>query len=368
MLTNFASSRNSHLEAVVKSVVAGSHADHKVGFLRQVVRRLTAGDADAAQIHRMRPLDGGFSRLRLSKRDLEPLRERAERAVRLGITHAAAADQDGFFRCTDGLRGLCHRFARRRAALDPMDALLKEAHGVVVSFALDILRQRDAHRASVGGVSQHPERARHRAHQLIGPVHAVKIPAHRAERVVGGEPQVVRLLDLLQHRVGLAAGVHVAGQEQNRDVVGGGGSCGGHHVGRAGADGRGDRENLLTLYLLGKRDRRVGHALLVLALIEFEGSPLLLKRLTKADHIPVAGQHHDAAHKALFLPVKAHVLVFQKAHQRLRHRKPNRFHGLFSSSVKIWSLALSFHSHACAGSSMRVFCHGLPGRCRMPHT
>ena len=84
------------------------------------------------------------------------------------------------------------------------------------------------------------------------------------------------LLDLLQHRVGLAAGVHIARQDQNRDVVGGGGTRCGDHVGRARADRRGDREDLLALRLLGECDGRVGHALLVLSLIEFEGFALLL--------------------------------------------------------------------------------------------
>ena len=90
-------------------------------------------------------------------------------------------------------------------------------------------------------------------------------------------------------------------------------------------------------------------------------------RLAQAHHVAVAGQHHDASHEAVLRPIKAHVLVFEESDERLRHRKPYRFHN-FSSGVKMWSFASFSHSHACSGSSMRVFFHGLPGRWRMPHT
>ena len=112
----------------------------------------------------------------------------------------------------------------------------------------------------------------------------------------------------------------------------------------------------------------MGHALLVLALIELEFLSLLLERLPQPHHVAVAGQHHHAADKAVLRAVKAHVLVFQKAYQRLRHCEPNRLHFVNSSGEKMCSLASGFHIHACSGSSMRVFFHGSPGRCRMPQT
>ena len=61
------------------------------------------------------------------------------------------------------------------------------------------------------------------------------------------------------------------------------------------------------------------HALLVFALINLQLAPLLGERLPKAHHIAMTRQHEHAPHETTLLPVKPHVLVFQKAHQSLSH-------------------------------------------------
>ena len=330
------------------------------------VGRGAAGHAHAAHVQRMVPDDRALAGLGLAEGNAELLCEGAELVVRLGIAHAAAADEHGLLRIADDLGGLLDGDVGGRTALDAPDALLEERLRIVVGLALHVLRQRDAHRAGVGGIGQHAKRAHHGAHQLLGAHDAIPVAADGAERVVGGQRQVVHLLDLLQHRVGLAAGVHVAGQDQHGDVVGGGGGGGGDHVGRAGADGRGDGHDLLALHVLGERHGHMGLSLLVLALIDLQPLGLLQQRLAESDHVAVAGQHEHAADKGLLHIVIGHILVLEEAHQRLGHGQSDGVHS--SPSIwKMWSLASASHSHACSGSSMRVLRHGSPGRWRMPH-
>ena len=82
--------------------------------------------------------------------------------------------------------------------------------------------------------------------------------------------------------------------------------------------------------MLGKGHGSMGHALLVLALMNFQIVGFLLKRLTQTHHIAVSGQHEYAAHEPLFHVVIAHILIFQEAHQRLRHSQSNGLHLLSS--------------------------------------
>ena len=66
--------------------------------------------------------------------------------------------------------------------------------------------------------------------------------------------------------------------------------------------------------------------LLVLALIDLEAVRLLQERLPEADDVAVAGQHEHAAHERNLNPVVGDILVFKKAHQRLRHGQSDRLH------------------------------------------
>ena len=118
--------------------------------------------------------------------------------------------------------------------------------------------------------------------------------------------------------------------------------------------------------MLGKCDGDVRLSLFVFALINLETAAFLRKRLPETYDVAVARQHEHAANERLLDIVIGDKLVLQKANQRLRHRKSNRFHS-DSSILKIWSFASGCQSHSCSGSSMRVFSQGLSGKWRMPH-
>ena len=230
--------------------IAGADADDQVGLLGQAVRGRRAGHADTARVERVIPHDGAFARLGLPEGNPEGFREGAELFMCLGIAHAAAADQQGALRGTDGRRRFFNGLFHGRPGVDHMDTLFKEAQGIIIGLALHILRQRHTDGARIGGVGQHAHGVEHRAHQLLGAVDPVPVAADGAEGIVGGQAHVMRLLDLLQHRVRLAARVDIARQQEHGDVVGRGGRRRGDHVGGAGADRAGHGEDLLSLHLL----------------------------------------------------------------------------------------------------------------------
>ena len=75
----------------------------------------------------------------------------------------------------------------------------------------------------------------------------------------------------------------------------------------------------------------MGHALLVLALIDLQVLGLLAQRLAETHHIAVAGDDKNAPDKAVLGTVNLHVLIFQKTHQSLRHGQTDSFHVFVTS-------------------------------------
>ena len=306
--------------------VAGADADDQVRLLGDVVGSGAAGNADAAQVQGMGPLNGALARLGLGEGNAGGLGESTELGVSLGVADTAAADQHGTLSLLDGLGGVVQSGLGGGAALQTPHALFEEALGIVIGLALHVLGHGDADGAGVGGVGQHPEGGDHGAHQLLGADDPVPVAADGLEGVVGGDGQVVGLLHLLQHGVGLAAGIHVAGQHQQGDIVGGGGAAGGDHIGGAGAHrGRGHAD-LLALHLLGEGHGGLGHALLVLAVPDLQVLGLLGQRLAEAHHVAVAGNDKHAADEAVLHAVHLDELVLQETDQGLRHGQTNGFH------------------------------------------
>ena len=270
--------------------------------------------------------DGALTGLGLAEGDVESFCEGLEFLMGLSVADAAAADQHGLLGGADQLGSLCQDLGLGQRTGQTVDSLLQEADGVVVSLTLNVLRQGDADGAGVGGVGKGTHSADHGAHQLLGTGDAVPVAADGAESVVGGDGQVMGLLDLLQHGVGLTAGVDITGQEQHGDVVGGSGGSGGDHVGGAGANGGGDGHDLLALGLLGEGNGDVGHALLVLALVDLHALGLLGQSLTHAQDAAVAGQHQSGLHEGMLDAVIRDVLILQEPDQCLGRGEANSFH------------------------------------------
>ena len=164
----------------------------------------------------MVPRELALARLRLPDGDGEALGEREQRILRLAVGHAAARDEQGTLCVCDQL---CRRFdfpGNGEAAVQIPHALLQEVIGVVERFALHILRHGKADCARLGRVREHTHCVDRRRHELLGAGDAVPIFAHGAERVVGSGLIAARLLNLLEHRVRLAAG---KGMPEKRQIT-----------------------------------------------------------------------------------------------------------------------------------------------------
>ena len=226
----------------------------------------------------------------------------------------------------DDLNSLLHAVLGGDAAVNAPDALVEEVHGIVIGLGLNILGQGDSDSTGVGGVGQNAHGGDHVGHDLLGTVDTAPVLGNSLESVMSGDGQVVGLLHLLQNGVGLTGGIDIAGQQQHGDVVGSGGGSGSDHIGGAGAHGGGDGHDLLALGLLGEGDGDVGHALLVLALVDLHALGFLVQRLAHAQHAAVAGQHDHAFHKGMLHAVIGDILIFQESDQSLGHRKSYSFH------------------------------------------
>ncbi len=145
--------------------------------------------------------------------------ELRERRLRAGVMHAAARDDERAARGLEPLRGLGEPLAIRPRPLDVVHALREEASGIVEGLGLHVLRQRERRRAAIGRVEQHGDRLRQRGEELLGPRDAVPEPRHGPQAIVGRDRRVAEVLDLLQHRVGLAAREGVAREQQHRQAV-----------------------------------------------------------------------------------------------------------------------------------------------------
>ena len=146
-----------------------------------------------------------------------------------------------------------------------------------------------------------------------------------------GNGQVLGLLHLLQYRVRLTGCVNIARHQQNRNVVCSSGSGCGNHVAGAGAYGRGADECLLAAQLTGECNSGQSHALLVLALVNFQILDLLLNTVAVADTVAVARDHEDTADELLLNFIAVHidvadVLVLQEADASLAGRQTDGFH------------------------------------------
>ncbi|MNB79324.1 hypothetical protein D3C75_260580 [compost metagenome] len=194
----------------------------------------------------------------------------------------------------------------------------EEVGRIIPGLPLHILRQRNRHGTSVCLIGQHPHRIQQCGHQLLRPVDPVPVFAHRLEGIVHRNRQVVRMLHLLQHRIGLAGSKGIARQQQHRNLIGRCRCSCGQHIGRSRPDRGGTGHNLPSAALLGERGRRMNHALLIAALIDCQLTRRLLQRLSKSEHVTVSEHSEHALDEALRPAAKVHILLIQKFYQRLR--------------------------------------------------
>ena len=186
-----------------------------------------------------------------------------QRALGLGIEHAAAADDQRLLGAVER-RDRVGKFARigRRAA-GMVDAFGEEGFGVVVRLGLDVLAEGERHGPAFRRVGQYAHRPGQCGNDLLRTRDAVEIARNGAEAIVGADRAVAKTLDLLQDGIRNAIGEHVARQQQHGQPIDVGDGGGGHHVGRAGPDRARAGHHATAPGRLGEGDRRERHRLLV---------------------------------------------------------------------------------------------------------
>ena len=308
---------------------AGADGKHQVGRARQLVGARDAIDADRAQVERMVPGQAALAPMRLDHRHAMGLGKGAQRVPGLAVEHATA-DHDQRLARLAQQRGGAGELARiGRRATEAQQLGLQEAFRAVERHRLHVLRQRQAGRAAVGRVGHHLDRARQRGQDMFGPGQPVEIARDRAEAVAGADIALGEALDLLQHRVGAAAGEHVARQQQHRQPVDMGHGGGGHEVGRAGADAGADRHDALAKARLGIGDRGVGHGLFVVGAKGRQPVALGHQGFAHAGHVAVTEDGEDPAAIGLDLAVVGFdAQRGQVLDQRLRQGESLGFHDL----------------------------------------
>ncbi len=264
--------------------------------------------------------------LGLGKGNGETLGKRLQGRTGARITHPAAADDQRCALALEQRHGVAEHGVGGWPAVKTMHAFLQEIVWVVIGLGLHILGQGQGHRTGFGRIGKYAHGLDRRAHQLFGTVDPVPIFAHCLERIVGTDTQVVELLDLLQHRVGLAAGIDIPRQQQQRDAIGGGrGRCR-QHVRRPRTDRRCAGIDPTPQVLLGETDGGMTHALLIAALMHHQFAAVLLKRLAQAQDIAVAENAENPGDELALHPVHLDILVIEEFHQGLGHRQSCRAH------------------------------------------
>jgi hypothetical protein len=232
-----------------------------------------------------------------------------DREIPLGlrIERAAAADDEGALRLPQQRdRGGEFRRIRARAARRP-DVFLEHRDREIVSLGLHILAKPEGDRAALRGIGEHLHGAGEGRDDLLGPRDTVEIPGDRAESIIRADCAVLPILNLLQHRIGAAAGEDIARQQKQRQAIDMGNRGGSDHVQRAGPDGAGAGHDPAAPERLGISSGGMGHGLLIMRAERGQGLPRGIERLPHSCDIAVAEDGPDAAEEGqdLRLPLFA---------------------------------------------------------------
>ena len=221
--------------------------------------------------------------------------EIGQRGAGAGIFHAAAGDQHRTLRSLQRRHGVAQLRAIGLGRAGAPDALAEEAVGDLHRLRLHILGKGEGDGAAFHRVGQHAHRRRQRSQQLFGAHDPVEQARDGAETVIGRDGGIARHLDLLQHRVGAAAGEDVAGQEQHRQAVHMRQRRRRHHVGRTWPDRGRAGHHPPPRMRLGEGDGGMRHGLFVVRAESGQGAAMRVQRGAEARDIAMAEDGPDAA-------------------------------------------------------------------------
>ncbi len=280
--------------------------------------------ADAADVLRVVVVQGALAGLRGGDRDAGGGGELREGRLRPAVVDSAARDDErppGLANCPYR----CGEFGRigDRSPYVP-GAFGEELVRPVVRLGLNVLRESERHGSGLDRVGEHAHGVQGGGDERFRPGDPVEVPRHRAQAVVHRHIARVRDFELLEHRVGGAAGEGVAGEEQDRKVVDGREGGAGDEVRGAGADGRRNRVCGQAIRLTRVANCRMDHGLFVAALVVRHLIGVLDEGLAEPGHVAVAEDAPGRADQPPPGAVPLGELGGQEPHQRLRDREPRR--------------------------------------------
>ena len=212
---------------------------------------------------------------------------------------------------------------RRRLAVHRPGARREERLRHLERLGLDVLRQRERHRAGLGGIGEHAHRLERCGNELLRTLDTVEEARHGPEAVVDRQRRVVRRLELLEDRMRRAGRERVPWQQEHGQPVDRGQRRPRDHVRRARADGGGAGVGRQPVALARVAGGDVDHRLLVARLVERQQVAVLLQRLADAGDVAVAEDAEAAGEEALAAAVALDLLRRQESDERLGDGEPD---------------------------------------------
>ena len=331
-----------------KVLQACTDANHDIGLGRQRVRRDRTRHADRTGEQRVIPRQRALAAMRFANRNTVLFGKRLQRRrAALAVKRTAAGNQNRPLGLPENLGDGFdfERFRLRRAEVD--DALGKELFRPVGGHRLHVLRERQRHRAALGRIGEHGDGARQGSQKLKRRDDAVEVTRNRTQTVGGRDVSVLEVFDLLQYGIRRTRDEDVARQQQHRQAIDVRRTGGCDEIGAARPDRRSHRHHAAAEVGLGVGDGGERHALFVVRTEGWESLLDRMQRLTQTGHIAMPENRPHTAKQRLRTVFREHFLRHQIAHQRLRHRQPNRSHS--HTSIIYIQLAGCFH-HARIGT------------------
>ena len=290
-------------------VEPGSDSQDQVGFGCQFIGSRSSGQAGSPHVVWIVKEHHPFSGLSFAERNVEFFRKFDELCSCIRVSDAATGYDEGFLLLHDQVSSPLNHGRIDISSLHIVDSFFKKFHRVIIDFALNILGQTESHGSHFRRVGQNSHGIDTGSHQLFRPCDPIPVFAYWFEGIVGGDVVIMRLFDLLQHRIRLPGCIGFSGQEQDRQTVGGGSSCCGNHIQGSRTDGTGDSHDLLSSLLFGKTQGNVSHSLFVLSLIVPEAVLIAFQGFPQPYHVAVAKDSANSLDELDFFPVHIDVLI-----------------------------------------------------------
>ena len=243
----------------------------------------------------MVPRERTLSGLRFRDGDAVRFGERAQCVARESIERAAACDnQRALRRPQERRNGYYVRIYRWECRVTNVPRC-EQIFGKIVRHRLHVLGQRERDRTAQRGIGQDADGARQRIQQLCRVRDAIEITRYRLEAIVGRNGAVVKIFDLLQHRIRRTRDEDIAGKKEHRQAIHMRERRRRHEIGCPRPDRCRARHHAPAHVRFSVSNRGVRHCLLAVRAIRRQFVSHRIQRFADAGDVAVAEDREDAA-------------------------------------------------------------------------